>query len=171
MNEETFSKLKTTTSTLVVKPPSSSQQQQQQPQQVMITSTPKVLVSSNVDTLANSLISQITAPVNVPTAAGSTNTVATNGQLETNKANGGGSAAGAGSLPKFQFAFGRGNNSPTTANTDNSATTKSSSEIQINGNRQIQIAAPTGATTQVIMEFQFHEKRNSFFREIEMAKI
>ena len=63
-----------------------------------------------------------------------------------------------GSLPKFQFAFGRGGNtnSPTTVvNTDNSATgtgntTKSSSEIQINGNRQIQIAAPTGATTQVI---------------------
>ena len=79
MNEETFSKLKATTST--------------QPQRVMISSTPKVLLSSNVDTLANSLISQITAPVNVPTAAGSTtNTtvVATNGQLETNnKVNGG----------------------------------------------------------------------------------
>ena len=65
MNEEAFSKLKTTTSTLVVKPPS------QQPQQVMI-STPKVLMSSSVDTLANSLISQITAPVNVPAASGST---------------------------------------------------------------------------------------------------
>ena len=71
-------------------------------------------------------------------------------------------------MPKFQFAFGRGGNtnSPTTVvNTDNSATgtgntTKSSSEIQINGNRQIQIAAPTGATTQVI---KIGEIRNSKF--------
>ena len=81
-----------------------------------------------------------------------------------------------GSLPKFQFAFGRGGNtnSPTTVvNTDNSATgtgntTKSSSEIQINGNRQIQIAAPTGATTQVI---KIGEIRVFFFLKTSIQKL
>ena len=145
MNEEAFSKLKTTTSTLVVKSPSMSSTQQQ-PQQVMITTTPKVLMSSSVDTLANSLISQITAPVNVPGTSASTNSIA-NGH-ESGKGSGSQSSSSTSSsstggvLPKFQFAFGRGSgDSPTKA---------SSSEIQVNGGggtpRQIHLAAaPSGS--------------------------
>lgn len=39
--------------------------------------TPQAPVSSNVDTSANSLISPVTVPYNVPTVTGSTNTVPT----------------------------------------------------------------------------------------------
>ena len=73
MSEDAYSKLKNSNSqaTVVVK---------QQPQQ-------KILMSSSVDTLANSLISQITTPVNV-----------NNGNSEETAAE---------KLPKFQFAFGQ----------------------------------------------------------------
>ena len=111
MSEDAYSKLKSNnsgssnavgtggsssssnSSTIVVKP-------QQQP---------KILMSTSVDTLANSLISQITTPVNVSNPS-------QNGQQkqsqqqedEAAKSNSTAAAAAtaSGALPKFQFAFG-----------------------------------------------------------------
>ena len=59
MSEDTYSKLKhnansTSNNTVVVK-------------QSAISAQPKILMSTSVDSLANSLISQITTPVNVST--------------------------------------------------------------------------------------------------------
>ena len=61
-----------------------------------------------------------------------------------------------GSLPKFQFAFGRGGNSTGldqgNSNTSSTSSTKTSSEIQVNGNRQIQIATTPSGTQRCIVQ-------------------
>lgn len=108
MSEEAYSKLKTANNssqhaTVVVKPTTSTTTQPQAanttPQQ------PKILLSTSVDTLANSLISQITTPVNVNNQSQqSSSSSSANGH--NNQATEAEAKASSSSLPKFQFAFG-----------------------------------------------------------------
>jgi hypothetical protein len=111
MTEDSLSKLKTASgNSLIVK-------QHQATPTVMISTLPKVLMSTSVDTLANSLISQITTPVNVqgPAAEAAASSSSSNGHkpasaAETAKSPPPTTTTAGAPLPKFQFAFGRAEN-------------------------------------------------------------
>ena len=158
MSEDAYSKLKPTAnsaSTVVVKQSAVSQQ-------------PKILLSTSVDTLANSLISQITTPVNVATpvtvVGNTTATVAAvtnvNGNPEPVSDSKSSSLANNGALPKFQFAFGQ---RATTTSSSGSAQPQTAIETVASGGKQtttsVEVvnggsagaaaAVPTGQTRQL----------------------
>ena len=158
MSEDAYSKLKPTANsasstgnTVVVKQSAVSQ--------------PKILLSTSVDTLANSLISQITTPVNVATpvnVVGATvNTVAAatnvNGNPEPVSDSKSSSLANNGALPKFQFAFGQratttsGGAQPQAIETAGGKQTTTTSVEVVNGTSggSVTAAAATGQTRQL----------------------
>ncbi len=107
---------------------------------------PVSVPTSNVDSLANSLISQITAPVSVEAAN------KTNGHHQTppdssssNSTNSGSPVKGAAAsgsssaLPKFQFAFGRGQEQQNNVEAANATATATAT---INGGQRLIIQSP-----------------------------
>ena len=161
IDEEAYSKLKptansasSTANTVVVKQSAVSQ--------------PKILLSTSVDTLANSLISQITTPVNVATpvnvvgatvntavAAAATNVNGNPEPVSDSKP-----LANNGALPKFQFAFGQratttsGGAQPQAIETAGGKQTTTTSVEVVNGTSgggsvAVAAAAATGQTRQL----------------------
>ena len=152
MSEDAYSKLKNSNNAGTVASASASASSSSSSIVVKSQPQPKILMSTSVDTLANSLISQITTPVNVNSQNGQhqqpQEPLEESPQPQKNST--ASAATSAGALPKFQFAFGSGGG----ARTGTQTATATPVEVVSNGGQrqQLHVINNSGASTQGVTQ-------------------